>query len=348
MKQENCSSTKPSSIKPKNGRVRRRPRHNKAILKNVDQKIYNSLIDMGFDNNQATQMCKKLSESQAKKNFQRKEENTKNFSNADPKIKSPLPEVKIEKIPIEQTVFSKIDGPVIVNIAETNYPDVFLSLQQKSIIQNEIMETLLEQEDKDVKPQFRGCSNKPGWLSITCGNQETAIWLINKIPEISRNTKINLKELKETLNPELVIVYFPQSLGESTSKILRRISAQNFDLMISSWKILKRKTVSNMVQLTILVDAESIKKLKEINYRLNWRFGYVYVRVLNKMKKHLQTIFVRTTEKGNSSFLNPFKIEPDKCTLNFNEDNHNKKIEQSKACVNEVECPKGPIDFIFK
>ncbi|CAG9820024.1 unnamed protein product [Phaedon cochleariae] len=82
---------------------------------------------------------------------------------------------------------------------------------------------------RDVKPSFLGSTNKPGYLVLTCANEATSKWLIDKAGELTPWTEASLRVLKESDIPhaQIVVGYFPASKDDSTEEILGFVEAQN-------------------------------------------------------------------------------------------------------------------------
>lgn len=166
---------------------------------------------------------------------------------------------------------------VKVAITTAGFPQKRLSSAQMDLVERELMEAVLEQADKEIKPYFFGCSHKPGFMVLNCGDEHTAKWVRDSVPHLKpwEESQLVTLEKDQIPKPHVLIGHFPKSVQEPNDKILRRIVAQNTGLMAYSWLVLQRTDQNDMAIVTLSVDPLSHERLKETQFRINWLFGSV-------------------------------------------------------------------------
>ncbi|KAM8702142.1 hypothetical protein ACLKA7_005586 [Drosophila subpalustris] len=116
------------------------------------------------------------------------------------------------------------------------------------------------------KPYFTGYTFRPGWLLISCANNETADWLKATVPELKLWTGANVELVAEANmpKPQVYIGYFPKTEKYSNEDILQLLEGQNRALRIGDWRILNRVDRGKQIELTFSVDPLSDEQLKSV------------------------------------------------------------------------------------
>ncbi|KAL7726469.1 hypothetical protein ACLKA6_001091 [Drosophila palustris] len=152
------------------------------------------------------------------------------------------------------------------------------------MVREAILDKIREQCQGAVKPYFTGCSLRPGWLLISCANQETANWLKATVPKLKlwNGAQIEIVAEADMPRPQIYVGYFPKTEKCSNEDILQLLEGQNSALRIGDWRTLNRVERGKHVELTLSVDPVSDDLLKSQGYTLCYGFGLVNVRPKNR------------------------------------------------------------------
>lgn len=187
---------------------------------------------------------------------------------------------KITPPPQPQKTYKQALEHFKVGILASNFPDTLLNNEQMTAIQDAIFDKILNLTEGSIKPKFRGSTFRPGWLTFNCKDKPTAEWLKNLIGSIKPWEGASLKAVDDDNIPrdQILVGHFPVDTSFGSDKILRAIGAQNADLLVPEWRVIKRETKGNMAFLTFSVDHKSIECLKRQHYKIDFRFGEVTLR----------------------------------------------------------------------
>ncbi|KAL7724948.1 hypothetical protein ACLKA6_002312 [Drosophila palustris] len=174
----------------------------------------------------------------------------------------------------------QIDSHVIAK----GYPTALLSTKELVVVREAILDKIREQRQGAVKPYFTGCSLRPGWLLISCANQETANWLKATVPKLKlwNGAQIEIVAEADMPRPQIYVGYFPKTEKCSNEDILQLLEGKNSALRIGDWRTLNRVERKKHVELTLSVDPVSDDLLKSQGYTLCYGFGLVNVRPKNR------------------------------------------------------------------
>lgn len=250
------------------------PKPKRDRLSGAARKRYRYFIKQGIDPAVAREQCKKplVQDGTGKRN--RSDDSIPMSTNKKQREEE-------AQAPSEQTrTFREVVRLERLAICDRNYPNTLLTTEQMTSIGDEIMELVLEQETKEVKPSFEGCSHKPGYVVLSCASKETAQWVRGIISRVKpwEGADLLVMEEDEIPRPEIYILYLPAAKEENTDKILRRIRSQNSELRTYEWKVLNRGEEGNRVILTVSVDSVSSQRLKDRRLQIAWLYGKASVR----------------------------------------------------------------------
>lgn len=189
------------------------------------------------------------------------------------------PQEKVKKAdPAKQNTFRDMLVGTKIGILHSQHPNEMLTTKQLEAVQTDILRKIKEKPE-GVHPQFLGSSFKPGWMILTCENEQTTSWLKNIVGEIKPDgNDIIAVEEDQIPRPEILIAYLPGSQDEVNSEILGLIENQNPGVNTSDWRVLHRSQAGNITQLTLSVDQKSVEVIKAANFKVSYKFGKITLR----------------------------------------------------------------------
>ncbi|KAM8714859.1 hypothetical protein ACLKA7_001982 [Drosophila subpalustris] len=184
----------------------------------------------------------------------------------------------------EHRSYSEVASSDRFAVIAKGYPTALLSTKELVMVREAILDKIREQRQGAVKPYFTGCSLRPGWLLISCANQETANWLKATVPKLKlwNGAQIEIVAEADMPRPQIYVGYFPKTEKCSNEDILQLLEGQNSALRIGDWRTLNRVERGKHVELTLSVDPVSDDLLKSQGYTLCYGFGLVNVRPKNR------------------------------------------------------------------
>lgn len=78
--------------------------------------------------------------------------------------------------------------------------------------------------------------------------------------------------------PDELIAFFAWSGKYSNDMILSLIESQNDNIITDAWRILRRHIKGDHVELVLTVDDASLRKLRERQFVLNYRYGQILIK----------------------------------------------------------------------
>ncbi|KOB64776.1 Uncharacterized protein OBRU01_23808 [Operophtera brumata] len=115
---------------------------------------------------------------------------------------------------------------------------------------------MLKIVDRGKGPTFAGFTHKPGWILITCQNQESLGWLESEIPRVKPWTgaELSITPESELPKPTVEIPFVPSSEVESIDEAIHLLRTQNEGLYTELWKVLHSKSEENGHVVTFSLD----------------------------------------------------------------------------------------------
>ncbi|CAH1971264.1 unnamed protein product [Acanthoscelides obtectus] len=189
----------------------------------------------------------------------------------------PAKKVKIEEADKDQ---------IKVGVLPEGFPDDVMTQDQVEKVKEAILDKIIEMDDSQVKPKFLRAINRSDYLALTCANEDTLTWLENEISSIQPWEDCKLKIEKGDSFPTSEVLYadLPKSQDYTTEKMLKLIDGQNEGLSATSWKVVSKSTGGTMVELIVKVPPAIMQKLKEMDYKVNYKFGTVRIGPKEKPK----------------------------------------------------------------
>ncbi|XP_036325022.1 uncharacterized protein LOC118738206 [Rhagoletis pomonella] len=182
------------------------------------------------------------------------------------------------------TCQADIGNGVKLGLLPKGYPKALWSLDQLQAIQTAILEEVRRQRKGSVKPKFSGCTFRPGWMSIGCGDAETLEWLrkVSQTLKPWKGAEIVAMNATDVPKPSVYVGYFPEPSTTPVDSILGLVEGQNEGLRVGSWRVLNRVQKGPTTGLTLAVDPHSAETLDRLGYLVN--YGYGRVRIHKKGK----------------------------------------------------------------
>ena len=198
-----------------------------------------------------------------------------------------------------------------VAILPGKYPEVELSAEEQTKLEEAIVEEMTIDYENKLKPQFGGIAFRSGFLVVDCETQNTVKWLVEAIPSLLswEGVKLDTKVGDDIPKPHIITIFFPRSCGQDPMKSVKLIASQN-EICIDTWKILGQKDEGPGQIVTIGIDEKSLQTINEKNHVLSYRFGKINVHV-KKYKTDTIPENVKETQEitGSTTQMTPQSME---------------------------------------
>ncbi|KAL9699455.1 hypothetical protein quinque_002896 [Culex quinquefasciatus] len=173
--------------------------------------------------------------------------------------------------------FKELADAVPIAITTVGYPETRLSMEQLVVVKEALITMIGNLVNPVVRPNFRSCEFKQGYLILACGDACTASWLKETITSLIPWEGASLKAIEVTDLPKLhsFTAYVFDSCNDSTLRILQLMENQNIGLSTKSWRVIKRKVIAKTVELLLEVDEKSAETIAANNSHLNFKFSKV-------------------------------------------------------------------------
>lgn len=176
--------------------------------------------------------------------------------------------------------FKEMAVALPIAITTVDYPETRLSREQLAVLKEALVTAIGNLVNPPVRPNFRNCDFKQGYLLLACGDAGTASWLKEVAATLTPWEGAALKAIEAADLPKLhpFTAYVFDSCNDSTSRILQLMENQNSGLSTKSWRVVTRKTVAKTVELLLEVDEKSADTIEANNSLLNYKFGKARLR----------------------------------------------------------------------
>ncbi|KAL9700705.1 hypothetical protein quinque_004146 [Culex quinquefasciatus] len=153
--------------------------------------------------------------------------------------------------------FKELADAVPIAITTVGYPETRLSMEQLVVVKEALITMIGNLVNPVVRPNFRSCEFKQGYLILACGDACTASWLKETITSLIPWEGASLKAIEVTDLPKLhsFTAYVFDSCNDSTLRILQLMENQNIGLNTKSWRVIKRKVIAKTVELLLEVNS---------------------------------------------------------------------------------------------
>lgn len=182
--------------------------------------------------------------------------------------------------PAAGITFQEMVEAVPIAIISKDYPETRLSREQLMATKEALLERIGNLVDPDVRPNFRRCEFKQGYLQLACGDVDTASWLKETAVTLTPGGAVALKAIEVAELPKLSVFmgYFSDSCNTKTERVLQLVQNQNKDLCTKSWRVIYRNVIAKTVELTLEVDEKSANHIEANKFHLNYMFGKARLR----------------------------------------------------------------------
>lgn len=171
-----------------------------------------------------------------------------------------------------------------VAIAAENFPEVELTLEQLNKVDDAIMDAVERIPLDGTRVSFSYCSFKPGYMILTCVNEESKKWILSVIPTLTpwEGARLRCMDGDDLPKPFIHLVWIPGQVEITPKSILDRMMRQNDGMCTQNWVVVNDLKNDRGHTLTVSVDAKSEKYLRDRDYSVYLRFGKVTFRPKNK------------------------------------------------------------------
>lgn len=162
---------------------------------------------------------------------------------------------------------------------------------------------MLEVVGRGKGPKFAGFTHKPGWILVTCENQESLGWLEREVPKVKPWTGAELSIIPESELPKpmVVITFVPSSEVESLDEAIQLLRTQNEGLNTELWKVLHSKSEENGYVVTFSLDELSVEALAAVDFRATLGFKKVTFKVRGGSESKPPTVVETDPQPSTSS-----------------------------------------------
>lgn len=187
--------------------------------------------------------------------------------------------------------YKEMAEATVIAVVPDGYPGARLSTENLAAVREAILDCIATADQSSaVRPCFRSCSFRYGYLEIACADAETVSWLKTAVESVRPWENASLKALELEQLPKLfpMVGYFPDSKKTVNERILRMVQNQNYGICTETWRVVNRKETptTSTVELLLHVDGASANGIEAANMMLNYKFGKARLRKV----KERQTI----------------------------------------------------------
>lgn len=156
-------------------------------------------------------------------------------------------------------------------------PQASLSADELAALEEAIVEEMLL--GSSCKLKFAGIHFRPGMLVVDAVDQQSADWLVEKAPHLSKWSGVELRACvgEDIPKAHIVTIFFPRSKDMEEEQLLRLVSAQNEGIHTNLWRVLSSKLEGPGRLTSISIDEESLEKILENGSTIFFRFGKIPV-----------------------------------------------------------------------
>ncbi|KAG5866236.1 hypothetical protein JTB14_027638 [Gonioctena quinquepunctata] len=181
--------------------------------------------------------------------------------------------------------FSAVVEGIRVGIIHSEYPTQLIDNEHLELLQKAIMEAVEKIPEKvDRQIRFLGCTHQPGWLVLTCADQESRNWLKATVETLEpwEGAALRIVEGAEMPKPHVCVAYIPDLVGgkrTSPESVLNRLRRANRNLLTQEWKILSCDESGSGHTWTFSMDEGSVRALEQLDFKPYFNFGRVQFRL---------------------------------------------------------------------
>lgn len=261
-------------------------------MSEAELKRFNWLLGRGHSLDAARELCRfPVAASGQQKRQRSEDQSSPNTSGqAGPQTKRS----KDNQKPGPGVTYKEMAEAVPIAVISVDYPETRLSREQLAAVSEALLTAIGNLINPVVRPNFRSCNYKQGYLQLACGDPSTASWLKEAVLTLTPWEGAALKAIEVADLPKLhpFYGYFFDSCNDSTARILQLVENQNVGLSTKSWRVVSRKAIAKTVEILLEVDEKSAGIIAANDSNLNFKFGKVRLRKV--------TGGAPTAKRGNS------------------------------------------------
>lgn len=171
---------------------------------------------------------------------------------------------------------------VRVGLIHSDYPTTALTNTQMGLLQQAVMQAVEEIPDEGPQVRFLGCTQRPGWLLITCADGTSVSWLESVVTRLQPwdGARLKFVQGQDLPKPHVCVAYIPDDAGKrlTSEVVLNRLRKMNHGLNTREWTVLHRVEAGPGQTWTFSVDEASMDTLKGLEFRPFCGFGQVQFR----------------------------------------------------------------------
>lgn len=152
-----------------------------------------------------------------------------------------------------------------------------LSPEEMETVKKALKKELRENEDAEKHPEFEAITFKAGWITVTCSNEDTAVWLKARFDKVKVTSGLDIILVEQDKFPKTFIIngFFGSSGDETNGDILSYIGNQNKGLSAKTWTVISRTKEGHLDHLVMGIDEVSWKALSALGGKIAYQFGHM-------------------------------------------------------------------------
>lgn len=175
---------------------------------------------------------------------------------------------------VEGASFSDAVKQLKMAVVPERYPEEKISEEKMKLLTSSLTKEIFK-SSSDGAPRFTNFYNEKGVLHITCADQSSRLWLVDRLSGPLKNCvgiplKVGLS--KDILKTTKMIVYVPDELYNSLGidqpkSVIPLLATQNPGLSVEDIRVLHSQKDSKGTTLVVLVGEENLRSLREMGFK---------------------------------------------------------------------------------
>jgi hypothetical protein len=176
-----------------------------------------------------------------------------------------------QKVSAKKPSYSETAGSVKVGIAPMDFPKTKATSRDLEVVMERVKKLICEESGVCTPTFTQRPYIKDGFIIFICKNVDTAQWLASR--RTWEENKWKAMDEKSFPDKLAVVGHFPGAAKDSDETILKLIQSQNTEITTSGWEVTSRRNHKTLARVTFIVDEDSMEKLQEKNFTLDFGFG---------------------------------------------------------------------------
>lgn len=183
---------------------------------------------------------------------------------------------------LQKPSYGQAVSGIKVGILHLEHPTASITTKQMESLQYAIMAAVEDIPEGGPQVQFQSCTFRPGWLQVTCVNQESVSWLTGVVNTLQPWDGASLKCVSgdQLPKPHICVAYIPDegSRRLTSEQVLTRLRKMNHGLFTLEWTVLHKEITGPGQTWTFAIDDRSMATLERIGFKPYLGFGQVVFR----------------------------------------------------------------------